>query len=206
MRSNTEARQPTGDTRSADLSPLRTVRRLAARGTQMLPAIVLQVILVVCGLLLACIVADVLLGVAARVLFHIAIPWTVELPDDLVVWLSFLGGTAAMALGSNITIDTVTNLAKRRRSTDVTLRLVQLGLTLIAIVIWAYASLDLLGVAGDTREPATGFPLRWTRIALPISSGLVCFFVVVQFVRTLRGEDPLEHHYAAEEDDEFEEL
>ncbi len=206
MRANTETGQPTSDTRSADLSTLRTVKRLAASGTRMLPAIVLQIILALCGLLLACIVADVLLGVAARVLFHVAIPWTVELPDDLVVWLSFLGGTAAMALGSNITIDTVTNLAKRRRSTDVALRLVQLLLTLIAVLIWAYASLDLLGIAGDTREPATGFPLRWTRIALPISAVLVCFFIVVQFIRTLRGEDPLEHHYAAEEDDEFNEL
>jgi len=206
MRANTEARQPAGRTRPADLSTLDAVRRLAATGTRMLPAVVLQIILAICGVLLICIVTDVLLGVAARVLFHIAIPWTVELPDDLVVWLSFLGGTAAMALGSNITIDTVTNLAKRRRSTDVALRLLQLLLTLIAVIIWAYASLDLLGVAGDTREPATGFPLRWTRIALPISSVLVCLFIIVQFIRTLRGEDPLEHHYAAEEDDEFGEL
>src|SRR5690348_14706854 len=124
MRSKTEARRPTGVSRPADVSAMHALRRIATSGTRMLPAFVLQIILVICGVLLAAIVADVLLGVAARVIFHVAIPWTVELPDDLVVWLSFLGGTAAMALGSNITIDTVSNLAKRRRSTDVALRLV----------------------------------------------------------------------------------
>jgi TRAP-type C4-dicarboxylate transport system permease small subunit len=194
-----------GSDRSAGHAAMMRIKRIAAAGPPMMPALVLHGILIICGLLLIGIVAVVILGIVARLLIHVSIPWTVEVPDDLVVWLSFLGGTAAAAVGSSIKVDTVVNLAKRRRSTDMALSLVVLALTLIAVVIWAYASLDLLGIAGDTKAAATGIPLRWTRIALPISSLFVCFFIVVQFVRTLRGRDPLEHHYAVVSNDELSE-
>lgn len=162
-----------------------TVR--ADRGFLLFPRYLLMTVTTIAGILLLAIVAIIVAGVIARI-SGISLVWAEEVARMLLVWLAFLGGVAATCSGGHLRVDSLRNWLEKRLPLLTKIHsAVILVASIIAVFIWAYASLALLGPATTSTSPATGAPLILTRIALPIACGLMALVMIAQFFRNLRG-------------------
>jgi TRAP-type transport system small permease protein len=150
------------------------------------------------ALFLVAIVLVILVGVVARFVFDSSLPWAEELPRLMLVWLTFLGAVGATARRANINVDTLSQRYQRWRYG----RVFEIGTVLLSIAalgIWIWTSIDLFGPSANTISPATGLEARWTRMALPLAASLMIVFLAAQGYRLARGRPAVDKRY---EDDE----
>lgn len=130
------------------------------------------------AIFLLSIVVVVIVGVVARYVLAISLPWAEEVARKLLVWLTFLGAAAATATRSNIRVDTILGrLSGNRRWV---LEVVGIVLSILALVILIWASRALFGPGAMAISPGSGIPAFWTRIALPVAGGLMILFMLKQ--------------------------
>ncbi len=134
---------------------------------------------------MAALVAVVLIQVIARYFLRISVSWSEESARYLLVWLTLIGAAAATARGKHIVIDSIiVNLPARVLRPVTTIALVASIVTLVALI---WASLPLLGTAGNTTSPGSGIEVRWVRLALPVGASLAIVFFAAELVQVLRG-------------------
>jgi len=138
------------------------------------------------GLLLGAIVVIILAQVIARYLLEIAISWPEESARYALVWLTFIGAAAAAARASEITVDSLTEMAPRGVRHGLHLLAAVGGLVAFGFLIWA--SLPLFGFPARTLSPATRIPMGWVYLALPAGAALAVLFLGARLVRlAIRG-------------------
>jgi len=129
---------------------------------------------------LAAVTIVVLIGVVARYVLSISLPWAEEVARLLLVWLTFMGAAAATYKRTNIRVDTI---YARFKPGPVRLgfEMLSIGLTIFALVVLAWASRSLLtGPSAEAISPGSGIEARWTRIALPIASVAMIVFLLAE--------------------------
>lgn len=134
---------------------------------------------------LALVVIVVLVGVVARYILNISLPWSEEVARLLLVWLTFLGAAAATAQRSHIRVDTIYARFTGRRRKIIEAASILLSLLTLVLLIWA--SRGLFGPSAATVSPGSGIQAGWTRIALPIAAVLMIAFLLIQLRDVIRG-------------------
>jgi len=134
---------------------------------------------------LALVVIVVLVGVVARYVLNISLPWSEEVARLLLVWLTFLGAATATAQRSHIRVDTIYARFTGRRRKIIEATSILLSLLTLVLLIWA--SRGLFGPAASTSSPGSGIQAGWTRIALPIAAVLMIAFLLIQLRDVLKG-------------------
>lgn len=134
----------------------------------------------VSGLFLAAVVTLVLIGVVARYILSVSLPWAEEVARMMLVWLTFGGAAAATFRMTHIRVDTIYGRFPEGR-VRVILEIVAIVLTITALVVLIWASRGLLfGPSAGAINPGSGIEARWTRIALPIASVVMIAFLIAQ--------------------------
>ncbi len=132
------------------------------------------------GLFLAAVVALVLIGVVARYVLSISLPWAEEVARMMLVWLTFGGAAAATFRMTHIRVDTIYGRFPEGRG-RVVLEIVGIVLTITALVVMMWAARGLLfGPSAEAISPGSGIEARWTRIALPIAGVMMIAFLLAQ--------------------------
>ncbi|MDQ3553247.1 MAG: TRAP transporter small permease [Chloroflexota bacterium] len=134
---------------------------------------------------LSLVVIVVLVGVVARYVLNISLPWSEEVARLLLVWLTFLGAAAATAQRSHIRVDTIYARFSGRRRKVIEATSILLSLLTLVLLIWA--SRGLFGPSAATVSPGSGIQAGWTRIALPIAAFLMIVFLLIQLRDVVRG-------------------
>jgi TRAP-type C4-dicarboxylate transport system permease small subunit len=135
----------------------------------------------------AAMVLIVVLQVVARFLL-IPIIWTSEATQNLMIWLTFIGGAAAFAQGEHIAVELLVARCRPRLRAAVGL-LVHLLLLAFFVVLavygWRLAIINL---------PASGYTLPisqfYVSLAVPVGMALVALTAVTRIVGILAGEVP----------------
>jgi TRAP-type C4-dicarboxylate transport system permease small subunit len=133
------------------------------------------------GLLLGAIVVIILVQVIARYVLEVAISWPEESARYALVWLTFIGAAAAAARASEITVDSLTEMAPRAVRRGLHLLAAVGGLVAFGFLIWA--SLPLFGFPARTLSPATRISMGWVYLALPVGAALAMLFLAARLVR-----------------------
>ncbi len=122
--------------------------------------------------LLGLMCATALLGVADRFLLGLGLPWPEELSRFLLIWTSLLAAVVA---------------AKQRRHFRVTILLDRLGrpgevlmdlLGLAVLMVVLVYGLKFVSVFNIQRSPALGIPMSWVYAAVPVSAGLMAYYLI----------------------------
>jgi TRAP-type C4-dicarboxylate transport system permease small subunit len=156
---------PTDPQKPADELPLQALGRAASA---------------VSGIFLGAVVILVLIGVVARYVVSMSLPWAEEVARMMLVWLTFGGAAAATFRMTHIRVDTIYGRFPEGR-VRVILEITAIVLTIVALVVLIWASRGLLfGPSAGAINPGSGIEARWTRIALPIASVVMIAFLIAQ--------------------------
>jgi TRAP-type C4-dicarboxylate transport system permease small subunit len=151
------------------------------------------------AIFLIAIVVDVLVGVVARYALHISLPWNEELARFLLVWLSFIGAAAAAASRATIRVDSLIGHFKPGR-TRLILEGVVAALSILALIVFIWASRGLFGTSASSTSPGSGISAFWVNLALPVSAVLVIVFIAFDLIRIVtRHEIPRASESAPDE-------
>jgi TRAP-type C4-dicarboxylate transport system permease small subunit len=125
-------------------------------------------------------------------LFGRDIAWTTELCELLMVWVTFLGGTAAARRGAHMSItEFLDKLADgQRRLADGAIQVFAIAiLGLLAIYGWRIAQ------AGWSNElTVLGWPMAVQNLALPVASVLTMLFSAWDLVQIFMGRSRAERY------------
>jgi len=137
--------------------------------------------------------AVVILLVFSNIVLHAFgrdIAWTTEVSELLMVWMTFLGGTAAGRRGEHVAI---TELIDRlgsgaRYVVDILIQFVIVAV--LGLLIW-YGS-GLVESAWNDHSPVLDWPMSFVYLAVPVSSVATLLFVLYDLVLIVRGESRAE--------------
>jgi len=122
----------------------------------------------------------VCLQILFRYVFNIPLGWSEEMARFAFVWVSFFGASALMRIREHINVAIFVDRFPTR------LRAIAVFLANLVAVICVYFFI-VGGVALTTNEwrqlaPATEIPMGWIYLAIPVSSGLMGIWVLIQTV------------------------
>lgn len=148
-----------------------------------------QIVLTVIGALFLFFVSVTFLQVILRYGFSHSLAWVDELSRYAFIWLIFLASAAAARHGAHIAITIVEDLAvpAMRRGLMI---LADLMLIAFAVLV-GYGGYQLMQLNWTTTSPASGLPIAWVQLILPVFGVLTVLFAVahlVAIVRTGSGE------------------
>ena len=134
--------------------------------------------------------------VFVNVVFHLFgrdNPWTIELSELLMVWVTFLGGASAARRQSHMTItELVDKLAGgRRRAADIAIQL----LTALMLVLLAWFGMGIVNASWGNELTVLQIPMALQYLALPVGAAAMLAFVAWDLWQIARGV-PREVRYA----------
>lgn len=141
-------------------------------------------------LIIVVLVAVVLGNVIGRYVFNFALTWADEMARFLFVWLTFLGATVGLARGAHIGMDIVVQSVPTPVAR--VLQALALALMMVFLAVWGWYSLELVERSMTFRTPAMGMPRGYIYAIAPFSAALMLLVCVHQFVRVLRGREPVD--------------
>ena len=147
---------------------------------------VLAAVLLVVG------IATVLLEITARYFFGVSYAWVIEINEDILVYLPFLGAAWVLRKGGHVTIDLLETLlpAAVKRGADVAIAAVGAGGS--AILVWFGTALSWDAYAqGRVSLTVTQIPEVYVLPAIPIGGALLVAEFVRQGIRALAGKQPV---------------
>jgi len=134
----------------------------------------------VAALFLGAVIVVVLIGVVARYILHVSLPWSEEVARLLLVWLTFMGAAAATYKRTNIRVDTIyARIPEGRLRFGFEVLSISLTILALGILVWASRPL-LFGPSASAISPGSGIEARWTRIALPIAAVAMMVFLLAE--------------------------
>jgi TRAP-type C4-dicarboxylate transport system permease small subunit len=143
--------------RAAAGGRLEAVSRAANRAAEHLMAALLALMAILVGV-----------QVAGRFLFHYSIPWSDELTRFLLVWVSFLGVSAAARRGAHPGIDMLVRALPPRWQRVAGRLALLLAFAFLALVLLAGGELVVRTWA--QRSPSLGWRMSWPHLAVPLSA------------------------------------
>jgi len=148
---------------------------------------------ILCALIFATLVIDVLFGVFTRQVLDAQPAWTEELARFLLVWLALLGGVLAYASDHHLGVDV---LVSRLQPVDQ-----KIALTVSHLVVLGF-SITVLIVGGsmlfhdrwgsEQMLPTLGIRKAWFYLVLPLGGCLIALLAVGKIVSALSTETPKE--------------
>ncbi|WP_116082452.1 TRAP transporter small permease [Tropicimonas sp. IMCC34011] len=135
---------------------------------------------------MAALAAVITLQIVSRVLFT-AVSWTEEVARFLLVWLTFLGATLALAEKRHIAVTIVTDrLPAGLRRGAVLVGLVAMTAFLIALtwIGWTYMSMQSF-----QRSASMQLPMIYVYAVIPISGALMAALCIADLAATASGRD-----------------
>jgi TRAP-type C4-dicarboxylate transport system permease small subunit len=131
------------------------------------------------------------LQIVFRYVFNVPLAWSEEAARFAFVWVSFFGASALMRVREHINVTVFRDRFPPR------VQAVAVFIASVCGLICVYLFL-VGGIALTTNEwrqlaPAMEIPMGWVYIAIPISSGLMAIWVVIQTIEAalkLRGKTP----------------
>ncbi len=188
MRSAPEIRAGagTGDLAALDKASAASARRLLYRGPPapwplaVLGAAIDWAIIVIGGVMVALVFANVLFR-----FFGGDIALTTELCEFLMVWVTFLGGAAAMRRGLHMTITEFLDKLgpDRRRWVDGAIGV--LSIVILALLVWHGTGIVNSGWGNELT--VLHIPLALQYLALPVGAGAMAVFAAWDLVLIARG-------------------
>ena len=133
-------------------------------------------------------------NVLVRYFTNASFAWTEEISIFLMIVLTLVAGSAAVARDRHIRIEffAESDSARRRR------RLAQLGAACVALLFGVIAVLSVRVVWDDFRfeetSPGIGVPQWWYSVWLPVCSALITWRAIGLFIRRGRQAPPADHH------------
>ena len=133
--------------------------------------------------------------VFVNVIFHITggdIAWTTELCELLMVWVTFLGGAAAMRRGAHMTItEFIDKLAPGpRRIADAAIQL--LSAAMLGLLVWY--GMGIVNAGWGNELTVLHVPMALQYLALPVGAAAMLVFAVWDLVEILAGRSRLERY------------
>ena len=127
-------------------------------------------------------------NVVARYVFNWGFPWAEELVRYEIVWMVFLGGSAAARQGLHIGVDIVVKFAPRplRKFTEALLNLISLVFCLLVLFYGAKLIMQIR-MFGQV-SPALQVPMWLVQLAIPVGGGLMALRFAQQIWHVFRGE------------------
>lgn len=144
-----------------------------------------QAVLGVIGALFLFFVSAMFLQVILRYGFSHSLGWVDELSRYAFIWLVFLAAAAAARHGTHIAITIIEDLVapSMRRGLMI---LADLMLIAFAVLV-GYGGYQLMQLNWTTTSPASGLPIAWVQLILPLFGILTALFATAhlwQIVRT----------------------
>lgn len=137
------------------------------------------------AILLAAIVVIVLIQIVGRYVLRIGLTWPEELARYVLVWLVFVGASAAAGRHQHIVVDTLIEMLPERARLPMQGLAAVAGLVAAGVLVWV--SQPLFGPASRSASPATGIPSLWIYLALPVGGALLGMFALADLWRVLHG-------------------
>ena len=134
--------------------------------------------------LLACMVVTTSAGVFWRYGLNSALSWTDELGRFLLVWISFLGAAMATYRGSHIGVNILVDRLPRRARIWVG-RFVDLLIILFMSSVFV-GGIKILPFIKFRVAPTLSLPMDIPYLIMPVSAGLIVFYVFVRLVSGLK--------------------
>jgi TRAP-type C4-dicarboxylate transport system permease small subunit len=118
--------------------------------------------------------------VVLRYGFSNSLPWIDELSRYSFIWLIFIASAIVARQGAHIAIDIVEELATPRVRRWL-LMLADLSLIVFAAIV-GIAGWRLVGINWTTLSPASGVPIAWVQLILPIFGVLMTLFAAAHLI------------------------
>ncbi len=143
---------------------------------------------VVLGVIMCMLIIMGFVQVLFRFVLEMSLAWAVELMTFLMIWVAYLGASAATNERKHIIVSMFVDLLPKR---------LRIGFTVFSQILWlacsiamAYLGWDITMNYIDRGAVTLGgqYPYWCASIAIPISMALMAIRVVVLIVHTLRGE------------------
>ena len=143
-----------------------------------------QAVLGVIGALFLFFVAAMFLQVILRYGFSHSLGWVDELSRYAFIWLVFLAAAAAARHGTHIAITIIEDLVapSMRRGLMI---LADLMLIAFAVLV-GYGGYQLMQLNWTTTSPASGLPIAWVQLILPLFGILTALFATAHLWQIAR--------------------
>lgn len=123
--------------------------------------------------------------VVLRYAFANSLPWIDELSRYAFIWLVFLAAALVTRQGAHIAIDLVETLVPPRVKSA--LQVLADGALIAFAAIVGFGGWRLMQLNWTTVSPASGLPIAWVQLILPLFGVLTILYAIVH-LRTLRDE------------------
>lgn len=124
--------------------------------------------------------------VVRRYFFGASYAWAEELVRFLLVWVTFLGGSAAFYTGNLICFDMLTSRVSPRMQVAFAL----CGGVLVFVILGIFFKFGLSYVLSRPiqfqRSPGLNLPLAYVYISIPVGMGLMIFYNLCAMLRLIR--------------------
>ena len=137
------------------------------------------------------------LQVMLRYLFSNSLGWIDEISRYSFIWMVFLAAAICARRGTHMAITLLEEmLAERGRR--VLMILADLGMIVFAAVV-GIGGWQLMQINWTSTSPATGLPIAWVQLALPLFGAFTVLFSIEHLIGVLRGKPIAPDETPAEE-------
>jgi C4-dicarboxylate transporter, DctQ subunit len=145
------------------------------------------------GLLLASASLVLFANVVARYVFNWGFPWAEELVRYEIVWMVFLGGSAAARQGLHIGVDLLLKFSPKllRKPLEILINLISFAFC--ALIVFYGAEMIMQTRMFGQVSPALQVPMWLVQLAIPVGAGLMALRFGQQIWHICRG-DKFESH------------
>lgn len=138
---------------------------------------------IIIGVLLLTASVILFVNVSARYLFNSGLPWAEEIVRYQIIWMVFLGGSAAARRGMHIGVDIIAKFAAPSIRKGVLIATNLIALLFCLYVAWYGADLVARTRMFGQVTPAAQLPMWTVQLAIPVG----CALMAVRFGQQLYG-------------------
>ncbi|MBQ1421368.1 MAG: TRAP transporter small permease [Firmicutes bacterium] len=147
--------------------------------------VITNILRVVCGLVLAALVIIITIEVVSRWM-SIAMPWTDELARYLLIWMTFLGCSLALASGTHLSVDFIVKMFPKNGQKALNIITRVLIIVFFGIIMIYGTKLSIAAI--NTKSTALHWSMGIVYSILPLSGLLSVFYAVMDIIHILKGD------------------
>ncbi len=137
-------------------------------------------------ILTAILVVDVLIGVANRFIFHLALSWTEEIARYLFIWIIMIGAGIVLRLNGHIGLTFILKKLKKSKNWVILVTQIMMLFFFLTLVVYGI-KLSMFILQRGQVSPASGMPLYLLFLSLPLGSSIMVIHLLSQMESTFRG-------------------
>lgn len=146
--------------------------------------VITNILRVICGLVLAGLVIIITVQVVSRWM-GIAMPWTDELARFLLIWMTFLGCSLALASGTHLSVDFIVKMFPENGQKVLNIITRILIIVFFGIIMVYGTKLSVAAI--HTESTAIHWSMGVVYSILPLSGLLSVFYAVMDIIHIVKG-------------------